>query len=59
MGLKYTAETVGDIKKYLNSIPDDIPFQFLFDGADYRKLSFQSLYDHEPERYIKIEPVEE
>lgn len=59
MGLKYTVETIGELKLWLKSVPDDTPFKFLFDGADYRKLSIQMLYDKEPERFVKIEPVEE
>lgn len=59
MGLKYTVETIGELKLFLNSVPNDTPFQFLFDGTDYRKLSVQVLYDRGPEQFVKMEPVEE
>ncbi len=59
MGLKYTVETVGELRKALAHVADDIPIQFLFDGADYRKLDVQSLYAREPEAFVRIAPSEE
>jgi hypothetical protein len=59
MGLKYTVETVGELRKALAHVPDDVPFQFMFDGADYRSLDIQSLYDGKQEAFVKIEPTEE
>ena len=57
MGLKYTVGTVGELKKAIAGIPDDIPFQILCDSADYRLMEIQSCYDTEPERFVGIEPA--
>jgi hypothetical protein len=55
MGLKYTVETVGELKQALGLIPDDTTFQCLFDGVDYRKLEVQFCYEFDPEaRFVKF-----
>lgn len=59
MGLKYTVETIGELRKALAHVPDDVTFQVSCDGADYRKLEVQSFYDREPERFVRLEPIEQ
>jgi hypothetical protein len=59
VGLKYTVETIGELRKAIAHVPDDITFQFLFDGADYRKLDVQSIYEGQEGAFVKIEPTEE
>lgn len=59
MGLKYTVETVGELKKALAHVPDDVTFQVICDGAEYRKFEVKSFYDREPECFVKFEPVEQ
>ncbi len=59
MGLKYTVETIGELRKALAHVTDATRFQFLFDGADYRKLEVQSHYDGSTEGFVKFAPVEE
>lgn len=40
-------------------VPDDVPFQVFCDDAEYRKFEVQSLYDREPERFVKFEAVDQ
>jgi hypothetical protein len=55
MGLKYTVETIGELKKAIALIPEDVTFQCEFDGTDYRKLDVQLCYDFDPEaRFVKF-----
>lgn len=55
MGIKYECETVGDLRKALATIPDDYPLQFISDdGGDYRAVCVQSMYDRQPEAWVKL-----
>ncbi len=57
MGLKYTVETVGELRKALANVPDDIPFIIVCDDSEYVKFEVQSLHDREPERFVKLEAI--
>lgn len=59
MGLKFTVETIGELRAALAHVPDDIPFQVMCDEMEFRKFEVQSHYDHEPERFVKFEAVEQ
>ena len=52
-------ETIGELREALKGVPDDVAFQFLFDGADYRKLDVTDCYPNEDGRFVRIEPSEE
>jgi hypothetical protein len=59
MGLKFTVETIGELRAVLRNLPDELTFQCLFDGADYRKLDVQSMYDNDPEgRLVVFSPAD-
>jgi hypothetical protein len=55
MGLRYTVETIGELRKALAGVPDDVTFQCNFDGMDYRELEVQSHFDSDHDaRFIRF-----
>lgn len=54
MGLKYTVETIGELRKVLANVPSNTPFRVRMDGCDWDKMEVQSYDDGKPECFVKF-----
>ena len=60
MGLKYTVETIGELRQIIKNLPDDCPFEIRVEKDNdwtFQKFEVQSFYDNEKEMFVRFEPT--